>query len=89
MNSAATESVLGITSVRKFTTFVTSNSKRFSTSPEWRLSLPCHCDRKMRSSMCCCMRFCALMPRMFLIQMLEMCKAKSARMSAAMMPTAT
>ena len=83
-----TEMVLGIVSVRKPTTLFTSNSSLLSTSPLWRFSLPCHSERRIRSSIRCCMRFCALMPSMFLTHTPDMFMAKPARMSIPMMPTA-
>lgn len=83
-----TESVLGMVSVRKLMTLFTSNSSRLSTSPEWRISRPRHSERSMRSSIRCCMRFCAFIPRMLRTHTDAMFSAKSHSMSAAMMPTA-
>ena len=84
----STDSTLGSVSVMNTTTVLTSNSSRFSTSPEWSDSLPCHSVRRIRSSMCCCMRFCARMPRMLRTQTAEIFVAKSQRISTPITATA-
>ena len=76
-NSDITESVLGIVSVRNTTTLSTSFSKRFITSPLCSLSFPRHSERKIRSSIFCCIRFFARMPRILRIHTPEMLMAKS------------
>ena len=86
-NIATTEMVLGIVSVRKLTTVPTSCSNLLRTSPEWCDSFPVHSDRKIRSSMRCCIRFCALIPKMLRTQMEQMRRAKPQRTSNAITPT--
>jgi hypothetical protein len=75
-------------SVMKLTTLLTSNSSLLSTSPEWRFSRPFHSERRMRSSIRCCIRFWALMPRMLRTHTLEMFKAKSQSTSPPIRATA-
>ena len=85
---SSVETTDGSVSVRKSTTWRTSCSRRLMTSPECIASRPRHSDRNSRPSICCCMRFWALTPRMFLIQTREMPTANSQRMIRAITPTA-
>ena len=85
---ATVDTELGNTSVRKLMTWLTSVSRRLMTSPLWRFSLLCHSDLRILSSIRCCMRFLALMPRMFFTHTEEMLMAKLQSTRIAMMPTA-
>ncbi len=85
---ANTDNVFGMVWVRKSTTLATSNSKRLSTSPEWKCSLPCHCERRMRSSIRCCIRFRARMPRRFCTHVPLILSRKSQRINIPMTATA-
>ena len=88
MNMSNTDIDDGIVSVRKDTTLLTSASNLFSTSPECLLSLPCHSERSILSSIICCILFCAFIPSKFLTQMPDMLSAKSASMRSPIMATA-
>ena len=88
MNKAKVDTEEGSVSVRKLMTWLTSVSSRLITSPLCRFSLLCHSDLSNLSSMACCMRLRALMPRMFFIHTLEMLMAKLHSTRPAMMPTA-
>ncbi len=75
-------------SVKKLTTVSTSNSSLLRTSPECRFSFPFHSERRSRSTICCCILFWALMPRIFLIHILEILRPKSRSTRTAIQPTA-